>query len=79
MSICHVSQGRFWISDNYVQKSGFLPLADTNDIVMMFPQVKLIIISIKINNLTEDPALLGLAVESGRVLGLLGLPRGDGG
>ena len=50
MSICHVSQGRFWISDNYVQKSGFLPLADTNDIVMMFPQVKLKIISIKIND-----------------------------
>jgi len=32
--------GRFWISDNYVQKSGFLPLADTNDIVMMFPQIR---------------------------------------
>ena len=78
MSICHVSQGRFWISDNYVQKSGFLPLADTNDIVMMFPQVKQKIISIKINN-TSDPTLLGLAVEPGRVLGLLGLPRGDGG
>ena len=28
-----------WIGDVYIQRSGFLSLAEENDIVMVFPQV----------------------------------------
>ena len=28
-----------WIGDNYIRHSGFLPLADANDVIMLFPQV----------------------------------------
>ena len=33
-------KGRFFIGEGYVQRNGFLPLAEENKIVMMFPQVK---------------------------------------
>ena len=33
-------KGRFLIGDGHVQRNGFLPLAEENNIVMMFPQVK---------------------------------------
>ena len=28
-----------WIGDNYIRHSGFLPLADANDVILLFPQV----------------------------------------
>ena len=28
-----------WIGDNYIRHSGFLPVADANDVIMLFPQV----------------------------------------
>ena len=29
-----------WLGDGYVQRTGFLPLAQSNDIVLIFPQVR---------------------------------------
>ena len=36
---CGMEKG--WLGDGYVQRTGFLPLAQTNDIVMIFPQVNI--------------------------------------
>ena len=33
------SKERSWLGDGYIQRTGFLPLAEQNDIVMLFPQV----------------------------------------
>ena len=30
---------RGWLGDGYIQRTGFLPLAEANNIVMIFPQV----------------------------------------
>ena len=29
-----------WLGDGYVQRLGFLPLAEDNDVILMFPQIK---------------------------------------
>ena len=34
---CGMERG--WLGDGYIQRTGFLPLAEANNIVMMFPQV----------------------------------------
>merc|ERR1711962_258399 len=31
--------GSNWIGDNYIRHSGFLPVADANDVIMLFPQI----------------------------------------
>ena len=36
---CGMERG--WLGDGYIQRTGFLPLAEANNIVMMFPQVSL--------------------------------------
>ena len=33
-------QERGWLGDGYIQRTGFLSLAEANNIVMMFPQIK---------------------------------------
>jgi len=35
---CGMERG--WLGDGYIQRTGFLPLAEANNIVMMFPQVR---------------------------------------
>ena len=35
-------QERSWLGDGYVQRLGFLGLAEENNIVMMFPQVSFV-------------------------------------
>ena len=34
---CGMERG--WLGDGYIQRTGFLPLAEANNIVMIFPQV----------------------------------------
>jgi len=31
--------GSNWIGDNYIRNSGFLPIADANDVIILFPQI----------------------------------------
>lgn len=66
-----IKQEYGWIGDGYMQKSGFLPIGEANNIVMLFPQVLYYFISI---NFTSKHSFVDKTRHSsGKSIWMLGL------